>query len=120
MGRLTPKVTIELDRPRTLSLTLNALIAYEEKTGANLFAALQESNTQMVAMREMLWAALLGDDPSLTLEDVGDMIHPGNISEVTEALNHIIDSSMPENQGGGDADPFPGTESGQPEDTTSD
>ena len=44
----------------------------------------------------MLWACLLHEDPSLTLEQVGTMISADNMLGITNKLNETFEAAMPE------------------------
>lgn len=93
-------VKIDLDRERELRFDFNALSLFEETTGLN---SLDTSIWQSLNARNlttMLWAALKHDDPSLTREQVGAMIHTGNIGYVTERITEAYKSSTPDNQEG--------------------
>lgn len=95
---VVPLVPIELDRPRTLRLDLNAMVRFEEQTGRDL---LNDGGINLRRMRELhvlLWACLLHEDPSLTLDQVGAMIHLGNMQYVAEQVAKVWAASMPEAQ----------------------
>jgi hypothetical protein len=44
----------------------------------------------------MLWAGLVHEDKSLTIEQVGEMVHLGNMNEVMGAITKAISEAMPE------------------------
>lgn len=96
MNKVKPEVKIMLDRERTLVLDLNSMVSYEEVTGKNLFNEGFESvNASAKDMRVMLWACLLHDDPSLTLEQVGSIISIDNMSKVASRLNEAFEVAVP-------------------------
>ena len=89
-------VRIVLDKPRYLSMTLNALCDFEKATGKN---ATELSNDMSATdMRALLWACLRHEDELLLPGDVGKMIHPGNMAMVGKALSDMMNNSMPENR----------------------
>lgn len=118
----TPEIktaTIELDRPRTLRMDFNALVRAEETTGKNFVdarnwidldvredeqtltafvARISTSGLKLTAAdtRALLHACLLHEDASLTLEQVGAWLHPGNQAAVRDALLGLWAAFMPE------------------------
>lgn len=100
-------IPIELDRPRHLLLDFNALALIEEKTGKNTLDGATWSNMTASTMRVFLWACLLHEDPSLTLEQVGKMLTPASIPAVTEAIQKVMAVSMPEGGGEGPKENLP-------------
>jgi len=104
-GKKTPKpsprpvdsaIPIELDRKRWLVLDFNALAAIEEKTGkSTLDPAFWESFPAGAGdIRLFLWAALRRDDPELTLEGAGKLIHQGNMASINEAFAQIAGEQL--------------------------
>lgn len=92
-----PSVKVELDKERHLRLDFNALIAAEEATGKT-FMEMQE-NVGIRDLRAILWAGFLHEDPDLTEEQVGAMVHVGNLSRIFEVVQEAIASSFPEGDG---------------------
>jgi hypothetical protein len=93
-------VTIELDRERALRFDFNALSLFEETTGLNSLDASIWQSLNAKNLRAMLWAALKHDDPSLTQEQVGSMLHSGNIGYITERITEAYKGSTPDQQDG--------------------
>ena len=108
MNKARPEVAINLDKPRTLRLDLNAMCEYEKVTGKSLFDG-SFSGVGMTAadMRAMLWACLLGDDPTLTLETVGSLISVDNMTEVASRLNKAFEVAVPKARGKKSGRPLP-------------
>jgi len=95
-------IPIELDRPRRLCFDFNAFAAYEEATGKNVLAGgLHEDLQSVRGLRALLWAALLHEDPDLTQQQVGAMLHLGNVGEMTGRLQAALAQALP------DAEPEP-------------
>lgn len=94
-----PGFPIALDKPRRLLLDLNALITLQEKTGKNMLRGegwAQFTDPDPAQIRLLLWAALLHEDPELTPEQVGTLIHTGNLEAVQRALEAATSASLPE------------------------
>lgn len=85
------EVIINLDKPRSLRFDLNAMAAYEDATGKSAFAI--GDNISATSIRALLWASLIHDDKTLTLEQVGSLIHTGNMTEITSKINQIVQTS---------------------------
>jgi len=97
---LKPTVKITLDRERSLHYNLNALESFQEATGKNLFdektvKQIQESITPR-DIKALLWAGLIHEDKMLTLEQVGEMVHVGNIRAISAELFKAYSAVMPE------------------------
>lgn len=71
-------VLVELDRPRRLRLTFNALVDLEQVTGIDGLDFTQVANLldskRAEHRRALLWALLRTEDPELTLEQAGDLL----------------------------------------------
>ncbi len=73
----------------------NAIAQAENATGINLLESafrIQSAN----ALRAMLWASLLKQNPGLTIEEVGTWLNPRNFLTVREALLAAWFGSVPE------------------------
>lgn len=75
------KISITLDKERTLRFTLNALAEIEDKLGVPL-SKLAEVELGVKTVRTMLWAGLIHEDEELTEKQVGNMVDFGNLEEV--------------------------------------
>ena len=89
------RVPLQLDRPRILILDFNALCRVEEVTGVSLLVG-QPAFSSMRMMRALVWAGLLHQDPTLTLEFVGNLIQEADAEEVLGAIMNAYDVAMPE------------------------
>ena len=85
------EVIINLDKPRSLRFDLNAMAAYEDATGKSAFAI--GDNISATSIRALLWASLIHEDKTLTLEQVGSLIDTGNMTEITSKINQIVQTS---------------------------
>lgn len=100
LDKAKPEIPIILDKQRHLLLDLNAMVAFEEVTGKNMMQGLDAAKMTAKDFRAFLWASLLHDDKSLTLQDVGAMIHTGNMEDITNRLLEAWNVSMPEEESG--------------------
>lgn len=133
---LVPEATINLDRPRTLRMDLNALINIDKAMGRPvMYEGLWQTpgHPQLWEMRIVVWAALLHEDPELTEEAVGRYIRPSMIGELMHTLTGLMNDAMPDerDEDGGEGgqngeSPLPdpaaasnGKRSGQRRDSTS-
>ena len=90
------EVVVLLDRERRIRLDFNALAIAEDLTGKNLLDSDAWKGLKAGELRAVLYACLKHEDPHLTPEAVGAMIHPGNIGEIIAALNEAYAEAMPE------------------------
>lgn len=83
-------VTITLDRPRTLAFTLGAMRRMKEAVGVDL----NHMTDLAISVEDaggFVWAMLINADrEGVTRDDVDEMIHMGNLQEVTAALTSLI------------------------------
>lgn len=106
-NKAKPEVRIMLDRERTLVLDLNAMCAFEEATGKNMLKGM-ESQFSAADLRALLWACLRHEDKSLTLEQVGGMIHGGNMEEISARLMAAWELAVPTSEKGAEDVPLAG------------
>lgn len=85
-------ILIELDRPRHLKLSINAIADAERLEGRNLTHLLAEGGIS--ASRALLWAGLKWEDRTLTPEKVGDLmeewIQTKPYSEIGEKISEAL------------------------------
>jgi hypothetical protein len=87
-------VPIELDKTRHLLLDLNAMCFFEKATNKSLWEVGEKFSA--TDLRALLWACLIHEDKMLTTNDVGNLIHPGNMKQVSEVLMKAYAGAMPE------------------------
>lgn len=89
---MKPSVLIELDRPRNIRLTTNALVKVEEVLGKPL----SEIGTAigLKEIRALLWAGLLHEDSRLTLDDAGNLIDQADFEYVSSKVGEAINLSL--------------------------
>ena len=110
MSKIKPAVLIQLDKKRHLLLDLNAMCAYEDVTGQNLFKGIDPEKMGAKELRALLWACLIHEDENLTLKEVGSWINTDNMTEIAQRVNDAFQAAMPEAKGGED-NPSPLAES---------
>lgn len=94
-----PLIPIELDKIRHLRFDFNSAARFEEMTGKNLFDGGVMGQMSATTLRAFLWSCLVHEDAELTLEQVGEMIHFGNINEVSEKLTEVYAKNTPKTDG---------------------
>ena len=98
--KVRPAVAISLDKERHLLLDLNAMVAFQEATGKNLFdnkvAEALGKNISPRDLRALLWACLLHEDETLTEKQVGSWIRPDNIEEIGVKIASAWGTATPE------------------------
>lgn len=91
----TPTATVTLDKPRELGFTLGALRRVREKLGT-LEVNLDKPEGSM-ALPTYIWACLPASArKDLSIEQIEDMIHPGNMQTIADALGKLFKASTPE------------------------
>jgi len=93
MGKTAKYTEIILDKPRRMLYDLNAMAAYEEKTGKS-FLDIPKEQINATMLRVILWAGLIHEDKTLTLDQVGAMTTAENLGTVQ---NKIVEASLANN-----------------------
>lgn len=89
-------VSITLDRPRTLRFDFNAFCALKRETGASpLSPDFWQDMDNPVKLRAALWAALLHEDPKLTVEQAGNLVQIAQVADIATALAGALSDAMP-------------------------
>lgn len=81
-------VKITLDKERNLYFNLNSLEIIEELTGKSIDKITENMN--MKSLKAIVYAGLVHEDKSLTVEAVGEMIGFDDISRVSEAIGQAF------------------------------
>lgn len=90
------RVTINLDKSRTLVYDLNAFAELEEEFGSIEDAMKALETGKIKSLISILWAGLVHEDEELTPKKVGSIIGLNDIQEVVNALTKAIGSSLPD------------------------
>lgn len=88
-------VEVELDKVRHLRFDFNAAARFELVTGKNLLRGNVLTNLSATDLVALLWACLKHEDAELTVEDVGAMVHFGNIDTVADAITQVYTRNSP-------------------------
>ena len=90
------KITLNDGVERTIKFTLNALAELEDRYGSVDEAFKQLDNNSIKAVRCILWAGLIHEDPELTEQQVGNLIDIQYMQELMASLGEAFDADMPE------------------------
>lgn len=87
-------------KERKLKFDLNALAELEDMYGTvdDAFKALDSGSVK--AVRAVLWAGMLHDEPELTEREVGSLMDIQCLTEMTDALSQAFDNDMPVSEKG--------------------
>lgn len=91
------EVPIKLDKKRKLRYDLNAFAELEELgmgTSGEVLGAMEKGSVK--AIRGLLWAGLIHQDPDLSLQQVGAMLSIAGIESISDKLRGAIMGAMPE------------------------
>lgn len=93
----TVPITLQDGKERHLRFTLNALAELEERYGSveEAFKKVEGGNS-IVALRTVIWAGLVWEDPELTEQMVGNLIDLGYMEEMITALGGALEGDMPQ------------------------
>lgn len=92
-----PKVDVTVGGKKYfLCFDFNALAVAEDATGLNLLRSLDFQNLSAKTFRALLFAALLRQQPDMTLEAAGSLITASSAPKLTEALVRAYMESNPE------------------------
>ena len=90
------KITLTDGVERTIKFTLNAMAELEDRYGSVDEAFKQLDNNSIKAVRCILWAGLIHEDPDLTEQQVGNLIDIQYMQELMASLGDAFDADMPE------------------------
>ena len=100
-------VAIILDKERHLRYTWGSINRFKQATGL-AFGEFEENDERLAdfsVMAAMLWAGLVWEDDTLTIERVADMVDIARSGEVIDLISRAMDVSTEP------ADPTPATAS---------
>ena len=89
MAKQKKMVKIELDKERNLYFTLNSLEIIEELTGKTMDKLSDGISVSM--LKAVVYAGLVHEDKSLTVDAVGEMIGFEDVPNITEALGKAFE-----------------------------
>lgn len=95
--RNVPTAVVELDKPRTIALTLDALNRLEELTGQPIMQIGLDSDNIVKKLDIWIWASLGDEDRAeISASEIRQMIHLGNIARIATAVSSLITDSLPD------------------------
>ena len=89
------KITLTDGVERTIKFTLNAMAELEDRYGSVDEAFKQLDNNSIKAVRCILWAGLIHEDPDLTEQQVGNLIDIQYMQDLMTSLGSAFDADMP-------------------------
>ncbi len=92
-------VTIKLDKVRKLKFAMRGMLAFEEKTGIDVFKGFDMAAMSSKDKLTLLWACLLHEDHELDFDYMTDFIDLNNIGPVIKAVAECILASAPKSEG---------------------
>lgn len=92
------KITLNDGKERTLKYTLNAMAELEERYGSVEEAFKQLDKNSIKAVRCVLWAGLIHEDPTLTELEVGNLIDMEFMAQLMETMEVALKSDMPDEE----------------------
>lgn len=97
----TPTVEVTLDKARTLGFTMGAMRRIKARLGTLAMPALEDGTINQDKAVEwipvVVWACLDAEGRAqLTVEQVEDLIHPGNVKATSRAVVELFNASAPD------------------------
>lgn len=83
-------------REHSLNMNLNALCELEIAYKPFNEVLDELISGSMVALRWLIWAALLDENEDLTVKEAGELIHPAMLEYLTVKINQAIANSLPD------------------------
>lgn len=93
------KVTLADGVEREMRYSLNAFAELEEMFGSVDDALKEMEKGKIKATRAILWAGLLDNDPSLTLDKAGSLVDMSNLAYLMEVITMAMTEDLPEETG---------------------
>lgn len=100
-----PTVVVHLDKPRALGFTMGAMRRIKDALGTLEVGSLKGPEA-VFKVPACIWACL--DDEGraeISQPQLEEMIHPGNLGAITDAIVKLFEQSNPEAAAGATADP---------------
>lgn len=83
-------VSIELDQPRKLKFTTNALAELEDALNMPL-TQLGENMAGIKTIRALVWAGLLHESPNLTIDQAGNLLDYADFNHASEKVKEALE-----------------------------
>jgi len=91
-------VTIKLDKERTLKFAMRGMLAFEDKTGIDVFKGFDMASMSSKEKLTLLWACLLHEDHELDFDYLTDLVDLNNIAPAFKAVVDCIIESAPKRE----------------------
>lgn len=92
-----PTAVVQLDKPRTIALTLDALNRLEELTGTPVMEIGMDAGQIVKKLDAWIWSGLDdADREEISAADIRKMIHLGNMMQMLNVVSSLITASLPE------------------------
>ncbi|GMA48664.1 hypothetical protein GCM10025857_39740 [Alicyclobacillus contaminans] len=88
-------IPITLEKERTLKYDLNAFAELEERFGTVQQAFDELQKQKLKAVRAIVWAGLIHEDPKLTERQVGSMLSFADLTGILPAVTEAITAALP-------------------------
>jgi hypothetical protein len=88
-------IPIKLDKERTLKYDLNAFAELEDRFGTIQKAFDELEKQKLKAVRAIVWAGLIHEDPKLTEQQVGSMLSFADLATILPAVTEAITAALP-------------------------
>jgi hypothetical protein len=99
INSLRAHVVVNLDKPRKMAFTMNAIADVEEvldipvisgENADHLFKRMKEGRTGLRVSRALLWAGLKVFEPELTVEQVGEILTLKKLAEANDGITKAM------------------------------
>ena len=87
-----PFVVVNLDKPRKIKYTINALATLEDVLERPVTEL--GNNVGVKELRALLWAGLLHEDANLTLEQAGNLMDGIDIITLAEKIGEALNAAL--------------------------
>ena len=98
---INPVTILQLGKKELhLAFTMNSVLAFQDKTGRNLYTAEGWQNFTLrddpAAILAFFWACLIPNHPEITYVQAGNMATLSNMNKIAEACEKTLRANMPE------------------------
>lgn len=88
----TKKVTLN-GKERTMKYPVYSMVRMQEEQGVSINDLQDEKKSQdMRVILSIIWAGLIHEDPTLTMEDLGNNIDIADLPELAKSMGEIFES----------------------------
>ena len=87
--------TITLDKERHLRLTMFGMKRFAELTGKDILNGIKVDQFTTADWGTLIWACLLHEDKTLTVDQVLEMIDVSNLNDVINAATRALTAGFP-------------------------